>query len=475
MSGAVVVGGGISGLFAALRLREAGLDVTVLEAGPRWGGKLAPVRLGELVLDGGVESLLARRPEAVGLIEVLGLGVGRTTPTSASPRVLVEGGPRRLPPSLQGIPTDPAALRSLLTPDAAAYAETEAERPAPPLSHDVTIGAYVDERFGPQVTDRLLEPLLGGVYAGRSRTLSFEAVAPALYAAARTGGSLAGHARAALRPGAGPVFAGLVGGVHGIVTALVDRLGDTGVELRPGTTATALRRAGDRVVVRTPTGDLVTDAVLLAVPAAAAGRLLGGIVLQAAVLAELAAIPYASVAVVSMLVRGLRPTDSGLLVPPGELPSVKALTYSSAKWAWVGDRARAAYGDDVAALRASVGRAGDVGVLQVDDATLVRRTFGETSTLPGWDGAELVDATVTRWGGGLPQYGLGHVPLVDRLRRTVADVGGVAVAGAYLDGVGVPACLASAEAATQKVLADLGGRIGVRRPAGSTAGEAGAG
>jgi len=458
MTRAVVVGGGVSGLAAALRLHEAGLEVTVLDAGSRWGGKLAPVRVGDLVLDGGAESLLARRPEAVGLVESLGLGERRTTPTSASPRLLVEGEPRRLPPSLQGIPTDPAALRPLLTPDAAAYAETEAERAAPPLAHDVTIGSYVDERFGPQVTDRLLEPLLGGVYAGRSRALSFEAVAPALFAAARDGGSLAGHARAALRPGAGPVFAGLVGGVHRVVDALVARLQDADVELRTSTTATGLSRVGDGLVVSTSAGDVRGDAVVLAVPAGAASRLLAGLAHgrpTAPVLADLAEVPYASVAVITMLVRGLAPTDSGLLVPPGQLPTVKALTYSSTKWAWVSDRVRDAYGDDVAALRASVGRSGDVGVLQVDDATLVRRTFAETSTLPGWDRADLVDATVTRWGGGLPQYGLGHRPLVERLRLAVAEVPGVAVAGAYLDGVGVPACLASAEVAAQKVVADL--------------------
>jgi oxygen-dependent protoporphyrinogen oxidase len=173
------------------------------------------------------------------------------------------------------------------------------------------------------------------------------------------------------------------------------------------------------------------------------------------VLTDLAAVPYASVAVITMLVRGLAPTDSGLLVPPGELPTVKALTYSSAKWGWVAEEVRAAYGEDVAALRASVGRAGDVGVLQVDDATLVGRTFAETGALPGWAGAELLDARVVRWGGGLPQYGLGHRSLVARLRASVDAVPGVAVAGAYLDGVGVPACLASAEAAAAQLVADL--------------------
>ncbi len=472
MTRAVVVGGGVSGLAAALRLRATGLDVTVLEAGPGWGGKLAPVRLGDLVLDGGAESVLARRPEAVGLIETLGLGDRRVTPTPASPRILVEGEPRRLPPSLQGVPTDPAALRPLLTSDAAAYAQTEPDRDAPPLDADVTIGAYVDERFGPQVTDRLLEPLLGGVYAGRSRALSFAAVAPALFAAARVGGSLAGHARAALRPGAGPVFAGVSGGVHRLVTALVARLAEDGVELRTGTTVTGLRRApGGGFDVLTSAGQVATDVVVLAVPAHAAGRLIAGVAPGLEGAARLGDVPYASVAVVSLLVRGLAPTTSGLLVPPGELPTVKALTHSSAKWGWVADAARDAYGDDVAVVRASVGRAGDAGVLQVDDAALVRRTTAETATLPGWEGSAVLDATVTRWGGGLPQYALGHRELVAALRADLAGVPGVAVAGAYLDGVGVPACLASAEAATQKVLADLGGRIDVRSQTAGSAGE----
>jgi oxygen-dependent protoporphyrinogen oxidase len=150
---------------------------------------------------------------------------------------------------------------------------------------------------------------------------------------------------------------------------------------------------------------------------------------------------------------------------------VKALTYSSTKWAWVAEAARSAYGDDVAVVRASVGRAGDAGVLQVDDETLVRRSFAETASLPGWVGAELLDAAVSRWGGGLPQYGLGHRALVDRLRLELSAVPGVALAGAYLDGVGLPACLASAEAAVQKVWSDLGEKIDVPTGAAGAAGE----
>jgi oxygen-dependent protoporphyrinogen oxidase len=457
VSTAVVIGGGISGLAAARRLAAAGLQVTVCEASGRWGGKLAPVVVGGLTLDGGAESLLARRPEAVGLLAELGLEARRTAPTAATPRLLLAGRPVRLPPSLQGVPTDPAALAPLLSAEAAAYAAAEPDRPAPPLSGDVPIGGYVDERFGPEVTDRLLEPLLGGVYAGRARSLSFEAVAPDLFAAARAGGSLAGHARATLRPRPGtPVFAGLVGGVHGLAAALVDALARAGVDLRAGSPVTTLSRRGDgRFDVGTPAGSLTADVVVLAAPAAPAARLLAGLV---PVAADLAAVPYASTALVTLVVRGLVPEASGLLVPPGELPTLKALTYSSTKWSWVGDAVREPYGEDAAVVRASVGRAGEAELLQLDDDALVARSFAEASGLPGWPGTTLAAAAVTRWGGALPQYTVGHRARVERLRAELTDVPGLAVAGAVLDGVGVPACLASAERAVTKVLADLDGR-----------------
>lgn len=459
MTRVAVVGGGITGLAAARQLALAGLDVVVLEQGSRWGGKLDATVVEEVGLDTGAESVLARRPEALRLIADLGLETERVHPTAAKPSLLVDGRLHALPPSLQGVPVALGPLADLLSADGFRYAAGEPERPAPALPGDVAIGAYVAERFGDEVTDRLLEPLLGGVYAGRSRDLSFAAVAPALFERARTGGSLLEHARAGLAPATGsPVFAGLVGGVNGLVRALLHDLAGRGVALRTGVAVRALERRADGGWELTcgsaaAPEQLAVDAVLVAAPAGPAGRLTAGLLPHAA---AYAGVPYASVAVVTMVVRGLGTDRSGLLVPPGQLPTIKALTHSSVKWDWVRERAEKTWGPDVAVVRASVGRIGEESLLQLGDEALVARTVAEALTLPGWAGVHPVHARLTRWGGALPQYRVGHRELVAGLRDDLAQVPGLALAGAALDGVGIAACLGSASVAVTKIISDLG-------------------
>ncbi|HSU34653.1 MAG TPA: protoporphyrinogen oxidase, partial [Propionibacteriaceae bacterium] len=422
MSQVVVVGGGITGLAAARRLALSGLEVTVLEAGSRWGGKVAPVVVDGVRLDGGAESMLARRPQPTALVAALGRADDLVHPTSAKPSVLVGGRLHRLPPSVLGVPTHVDQLRELLTQPGYARAAAEGDRPALGLDRDVSIGGYVDDRFGPEVTDRLLEPLLGGVYAGRARELSFAAVAPDLFARARAGGSLGQHARAAaVSGGSGPVFAGLRDGLSRLVDFLVDDLTRLGVTLRLGVTVRGLERHGGRYRLTAgpvPQPELIfSDGVVLAGPAKASGRLLSGLGVPAA---EFARIDYASVAVITLVVRGVTTDRSGVLVPPGELPTIKALTYSSAKWSWVADLAAVRWGSDVAVVRASVGRVGEAAVLQLSDPVLLQRTFAEAATVPGWAGAELVAGAVSRWGGALPQYAVGHRDLVARLQAVLA-------------------------------------------------------
>jgi oxygen-dependent protoporphyrinogen oxidase len=363
-----------------------------------------------------------------------------------------------MPRTVLGVPADLGELDGLLSDEGYLRALREPGLDAPGLRDDVAIGSVVDDRFGPEVTDRLLEPLLGGVYAGQTRQLSFQAIAPELYARYREGGSLLQHAAALARPDDGrPVFAGLAGGVSGVVDVLVSDLEHRGVVLMPRTAVRLLERDHDRfrlICGPAPAArTIVADAVLLATPATATGRLLAALATPARDLAE---VPYASVAIVTVVVRGLAKRGSGVLVPPGELATVKALTYSGTKWAWVAEHASAAWGSGVEVVRLSVGRHGDAAVLQLDDGALLRRTFAEAGQIPGWQGAELVTGAVTRWGGGLPQYRVGHHGLVSQVRQSLRSVPGLAVAGAAYDGVGIAACLGSADAAVDKITRDLG-------------------
>jgi protoporphyrinogen/coproporphyrinogen III oxidase len=454
-----VVGGGISGLAAAWYAAEAGFAVQVLEASPAVGGKL---RLGEvagITVDVGAEAVLTARPEGVALIDAAGLADQRITPLTTAARVRAAGVNHVLPGrTMMGVPADLEAVREsgvLSAAGLAAVAREPSLPPLPPLTGDVAVGRLVRERMGDEVADRLVEPLLGGVYAGRADDLSLRATVPRLAAQLASGGSLLEASRAVVdtgtrAPSAGSVFTSLRGGVGRLPAALA---GSGRFAVRTGVTVRAVRRTGTGFALdcgAVPRTEIVeVDAVVIAVPAAKAARLLRELVPAAA--AELAGIESASMAIVSFAFDQVElPPGSGLLVGagPGERLAVKAVTLSSQKWP-LGTGARL--------LRASVGRIGEPAALQLDDVELTALVRRELRVLLGIDAVPL-DSLVTRWGGGLPQYAVGHVDRVARARSAVSVTPGLAVCGAAFDGVGIPACIASAKDAVARILAAAGAR-----------------
>ncbi|WP_431780179.1 protoporphyrinogen oxidase [Streptomyces chumphonensis] len=452
----LVIGGGISGLVAAHRLLEVGggTEVTVLEASARLGGKLRGGEIAGVAVDLGAESMLARRPEAVELARAVGLGPELEPPAVAGGAIWTRGAVRPMPGGhLMGVPGDPAVLGDVLSPDGLARVAEDADLPRTPLGEDVTVGGYVAERLGREVVDRLVEPLLGGVYAGDAYRISLHAALPQLFEAARRERSLLAAVRSvqarAAAPAAGPVFMGVSGGVGRLPGAVADAVRAAGGRISTGVTARDLRRTPDGWAVATDAGVHHADAVVVALPGPAAARLLRHEAPGAA--DALAGVDYASMALCTLAFRradlgSAPPGGSGFLVPPVDGRTIKASTFSANKWGWV-----AAQDPELFVLRTSVGRFGEEAVLERDDDALVAASLADLRDAVGLTAAP-VAARVTRWPAGLPQYALGHRGLVARVRAAVAQVPGLEVCGALYDGVGIPACVASAGAAAEATL-----------------------
>ncbi|WP_251050241.1 protoporphyrinogen oxidase [Streptomyces sp. ISL-86] len=459
----VVIGGGIAGLAVAHRLLADGARVTLLEAGPRLGGKLHAGELAGLPVDLGAESVLARRPEAVELARAVGLGDALQPPATATAHLWTRGALRPMPRGhVMGVPGDlvPLAASGVLSAEGMARIEAEHALPPAEIGEDVAVGEYVAARLGREVVDRLVEPLLGGVYAGNAYRISMRAAVPQLFEAARTHTLLGDGVRdlqrkAAQQPqAAGPVFAGIDGGIGRLPLAVAEACRSAGARILTGTPVREVVRTAEGWRVIADAEAIEADGVVLATPAGPAARLLDGLAPAAAT--ELRAVEYASMALVTMAFRRSDLPDSitgggasGFLVPPVDGRTIKASTFSSNKWSWSGAD------PELFLLRTSVGRYGDEKDLTREDAELVEVSLDDLGEAVGL-AARPVASTVTRWDGGLPQYPVGHLDRVARIRAAVAALPGLEVCGALYDGVGIPACVASAGKAADAVMAAFG-------------------
>ncbi|KUM96166.1 protoporphyrinogen oxidase [Streptomyces cellostaticus] len=433
--------------------------MTVLEACDRVGGKLLPGEIAGVRVDLGAESMLARRPEAVALAREAGLAEQLQPPATATASIWTRGALRPMPKGhVMGVPGTAAALAGVLSDEGLARIERDAVLPRTEVGDDVAVGEYVAARLGREVVDRLVEPLLGGVYAGDAYRISMRSAVPQLFRAACTHDSLTAAVRdiqatAAAHQQTGPVFMGIEGGVGRLPLAVAASVRARGGEILTGVPVTGLRReASGGWQVATGERALHADAVIVAVPAPAAAALLRAESPAAA--AELGAVEYASMALITLAYRRADlalPEGSGFLVPPVDGHTIKASTFASQKWGWIAEE-----DPDVVVLRTSVGRHRETEILRREDADLVEVSRHDLREATGLEAVPL-RTRVTRWTDGLPQYPVGHHARVARIREHVAKLPGLAVCGAQYDGVGIPACIASAYAAVDQLGGDLGG------------------
>lgn len=476
----VVVGAGIGGLSTAHALLGANtprhpMDVTVLEAGGRAGGKLHTIDLDGMPVEAGADSFVVRKPWAVELCTELGLEDEVVIPGSMGAYVWTPGAlvpfPDRAPFGIpadvgellrwEGLPRGPK-LRALL----------DLVRPASKIEQDEPLGVLLRRRLGTGVATVMVEPLLAGLHAGDPMRLSVDATFPELHVWERRHGSLLRGARAAARAageekGRQPMFATLWGGLSRLAERLVDRIGGDRVRLDHPVSAIEAAPGGYRV--RAAGRDLAADAVVVATPAFEAARLLAAVGPEAA--AELRAIPYVSTSVVFLAyppgTSELVPEGTGFVVPAGTA-AITACTWISRKWP------NPAF-EDRAVLRCFVGRAGDEAALELSDQELAAKAVEEVEGVLGI-GVPPVASRVFRWNRSMPQYEVGHLERVGRIEAALSDWPGVFVTGSAYRGVGIADCVRQGRETAERVVAYLSGdevsRVSVKRPAGGTPQEA---
>jgi protoporphyrinogen/coproporphyrinogen III oxidase len=473
----VVVGGGITGLAAAWELARGtpSCRVVVLEAGPELGGRIRSGSVAGVEVELGPDAFLARVPHAVELCAELGIREELVSPAAGHAYVWSRGRLRRLPPGLVlGVPSDLGALArsGIVGPAGLVRAGLDLVLPAAGSGADRSVGEIVTRRFGREVHRRLVDPLVGGINAGRSELLSARAVAPQLDAAARSHRSLLlGLRGQAPPPSDQPVFLTHPGGLSHVVGELERRLGEAGVDIRTGAGVTALERrpAGWAVATGPATGPgpatgsapgasggrepVDAQAVVVTTPAPVTAALLGELCPEAA--AELGGIEHASVVVVTFAYRPAAfptpPDGSGFLVPRPEGRLMTAATLLSSKWAHL---AR----PDVVLVRVSAGRHRDDRAVRLTDAEVARALHDELAEAIGLTEGP-VATRVTRWPEAFPQYAVGHLDRVARIEAAVNRVPGLAVAGSALRGIGIPACIAQGRQAAERVRTGLGAGV----------------
>ena len=458
-----IIGAGISGLATAYFLqRRLGdeVQITVLEETDRLGGKIVTRTLAGHPLDTGPDSLMVRAPVVQALIDDLDLAHTVVGPNGGGARIWSRDRLRQLPDgTMFGVPGAllPLLRSRLLSPLGLARAALDLVLPRRRVSAvDPSVGELVRSRMGAQVFNRLVEPLLGGIHAGRADTLSAQSTAPDIAAMARSHRSLLlGVRRRPARPAAaGPMMVTLSSGLDGLIDGLAAHLPDATVhrgaavtQVTPALTAPGATPGTGYRMQRAEGAAIEADVVVLTTPAFVSAGLVATAIPRLGTL--LGAIEYASVATVCLAYpRTALPADlagTGFLVPPEEGRLIVGCTWSSLKWPHLAD-------DDVVLLRCMVGRRGDNRWLTMTEAALVRRVREELEEAMGLAGKPL-EQFVQPWSQGMPQYLVGHQARLDAMSAELALLPGLFLTGSAFRGVGLASCIADADRTAEAIIA----------------------
>ncbi|WP_232463399.1 protoporphyrinogen oxidase [Tumebacillus avium] len=474
---AVVIGGGITGMSTAYYLeqqaREAGVDLQVilLEADDKLGGKVQTVRRDGFVIEAGPDSFLARKTAAVNLCRELGIDgelVG-TNPNARKTYILHQGKLHRIPQGLNiGVPTQfmPFATTTLLSWGGKLRAGLDLIKPKSTHQGDQSLGAFLERRLGTEVVDRLAEPLLAGIYAGDLRKLSMRATFPQYETLEQKHGSLIrgmlaqaqeakAQANAPKKPelGARPlpnsVFLTFRTGLARLIESIEAAYKRT--EVRKNTRVEKLEeREGGGYTVRLQDGSaLEADAVVLTTPNFEAANMLPA---SFAAKTQLNQVPYVSVATVVLAFdQGAIdfPLDaSGFVVPKKEGITITAATWTSSKWLHTAE-------DGKVLMRFYVGRGGDEAIVEEPDEEIIRRVRKDLQSTMGVT-ADPAFSIVTRWKRSMPQYTVGHLDRVKSFTdQAERDLPGVYFAGAGFTGLGIPDCIGQGITTADKVISYL--------------------
>lgn len=465
----IVVGGGISGLAAAHRLYELDptLQLTLLEASSQLGGVLQTERVGEYLIEKSADSFITNIPWAINLCNRVGLGeeLQGTDETRRKALVVCRGKLQPVPDGfmlMQPKRCWPVLASPILSLRGKLRLACEAFIRPRLQTSDESLASFVRRRLGNEAFDRLVQPLVGGIYTADPEQLSMAATLGRFQELERRHGSLI-RAAWSEKPKPGEksdsgarysMFVAPRNGLSSLVTAIANRLPTNSVRLNASVQSMARNTSGSWCIKLATGETCVSKAVVLAAPAQASARLLtssgtaSDSVAMEEIARELGGIDYAGASVVVIAVRKKQITfpltGFGFVVPAIEGRKILAGSFASLKFA-------GRCPSDQVLIRVFVGGALQPKLADLPDDELLSLVQQELAALIGLRGEPIL-AQVNRWTGAMPQYHVGHLDRVARIEQLTTALPGLALAGNAYRGVGIPQCIHSGEQAAEQIM-----------------------